>query len=462
MGSSRAVSGAPTADPTYRELISLSAPLAFSAFVMNLEGPVVASGLSRLPEPALALAAFGVAFNLALLVESPIISMLEGSIALVRDRQSFFRFGLFMAAAGLGLALLGFGLYFTPAVDRVMLDVLGVPPEIAREAAAAVRFLVLWPPLIGLRRFLQGLMVRFGKTRPIAYAVVVRLAVLGIVVFWGPSVFHLPGAMLGTLAEALSVAAEALLIAWWSRPAVGRVLHELPSRGISPLTAGAILKFYTPLIWMQVLLNAVPSVITGGIGRATLPELSLAAWPVVNSTVNLVGNPLSMLQHTVIAVGTTRAHRVSRFTVGAGLVGSAALTLLAFTPLLDVYLGGRLGLTPRIVDLARTPVRILVVLPVLVALRALLRGRLVAVRQTSLVGLAVTIYLLAIAVLLPVVAARTGFPGVVAAGIALVGATAAEVGFLALGLTRWGVRRLQKGQVPAPTHCANMVGKPES
>lgn len=445
MGSSRSAPDDLPADPDYRELIVISAPLAFSAFIMNLEGPVVASGLSRLPEPALALAAFGVAMNLALLVESPIISMLEGSIALVRDRQSFFAFGLFMAAVGLGLALVGFALYFTPAVDWVMLRVLGVPPEVGREAAGAVRFLVLWPPLIGLRRFLQGLMVRFGRTRPIAYAVLVRLTVLGLVVFWGPAVFRASGARLGTLAEAVSVAAEALLVAWWSRPALGRLLHEPPPRAFSPLTAGAILKFYLPLIWMQVILNAAPSVITGGIGRAGLPELSLAAWPVANSTANLVGSPLSMLQHTVTALGTgARTRRVYRFTVGAGLAGSAVLGLLGFTPLLDLYLRELLGLPAALVDLARTPVKILAAVPVLVGLRALLRGRLVASRRTGLVGLAVTVYLLTLGALLPGLAAVTGLPGVTAAALALVGATAAEAGLLAVGLAGWGHIRVKK------------------
>lgn len=434
MGSSR---GAVPADPAYRELIVISAPLAFSAFVMNLEGPVVAAGLSRLPEPALALAAFGVAFSLAVFVESPIISMLEGSIALVRDRQSFFAFGLFMAAAGLGLALLGFVFYFTPAVDWFMGQVLGVPPEVGREAAAAVRFLVLWPPLIGLRRFLQGLMVRFGRTKPIAGAVLVRLGVLGAVVFWGPIIFPLPGAALGTLAEALGVAAESLLIAWWSRPTVGRMLEEDPPRDSAPLTPGAILRFYLPLVWMQVVLNAAPPVITAGIGRAPQPELSLAAWPVVNSTLNLVGSPLSMLQQTVIAVGRAgQGRRVAGFVLGVGVLGSAALALLAFTPLLDWYLGGLLGLPTRLVDFARLPLRLLTVLPVLVALRALLRGQLITRRRTGPVGLAVTVYLVGLSVLLALGALFTAFPGIAAGTLAILGATLLEVGFLGVSLGR--------------------------
>ncbi len=434
MGSSRE---AIPADPAYRELFVVSAPLAFSAFVMNLEGPVVAAGLSRLPEPAIALAAFGVAFNLAVFVESPIISMLEGSIALVRDRQSFLAFGLFMAAAGLGLALLGFVFYFTPAVDWFMGRVLGAPPEVSREAAAAVRFLVLWPPLIGLRRFLQGIMVRFGRTKPIAWAVLVRLGVLGAVVFWGPMVFPLPGAALGTLAEAVGVAAESLLVAWWSRPAVGRVLQEDPPRGPVPLTSGAILRFYLPLVWMQVLLNAAPPVITAGIGRAPQPELSLAAWPVVNSTLNLVGSPLSMLQQTVIAVGRAgQGRRVAGFILGAGSLGSGILSLLAFTPLLDWYLGGLLGLPARLVDFARPAVQVLAALPVLVGLRALLRGRLIARRRTGPVGLAVTAYLVGLALLITALTLFTGLPGIMAAAPAVLGATLIELAFLGAGLGR--------------------------
>lgn len=416
MRSSRAAEPPGSAEPPYRELILVSAPLAFSAFVMKLETLVAAAGLSRLPEPALALAAF---------VESPIISMLEGSIALVRDRQSFFAFGLFMGAAGLGLALVGSVLYFTPAVEWLLRHGFGLPPEVARAAGAAVRFLVLWPPLVGLRRFLQGLMVRFGRTKPIAWAVLARLGVVGAVFFLGPPVFRLPGA------------AEALLIGWWSRPAVRRALREDPPRGALPLTSGAILRFYLPLVWMQVLLNAAPPVITGGIGRAAQPELSLAVWPVVSSTLDLLGNPLSMLQQTVIAAGKAAyGRRVTFFTLGAGVLGSAALALLAFTPLFDWYLGGLLGLPTRLVDFARLPLRLLTVLPVLAALRALLRGRLITRRRTGPVGLAVTVYLVGLGVLLALEALFTAFPGTVAGTLAVLGATLLEVGFLGVSLGR--------------------------
>ncbi|MER3450063.1 MAG: hypothetical protein C4315_09950 [Chloroflexota bacterium] len=120
---------------------------------------------------------------------------------------------------------------FTPAVDWLLHHRFGLPPEVAQGATAAVRFLVLWPHLVGLRRFRQDLMVRFVRPKSIAWAVLAPLRVVGAVVFLGPTLFRLPGAAFGTLAWALGVAAEALLIAWWSRPAVHWALKEDPPWG---------------------------------------------------------------------------------------------------------------------------------------------------------------------------------------------------------------------------------------
>ncbi len=71
-------------------------------------------------------------------------------------------------------------------------------------------------------------MVRFVQPKPIVRAVLAPLRVVGAVVFLGPTLFRIPGAAFGTLAWALGVAAEALLMAWWSRPAVHWALKEDP------------------------------------------------------------------------------------------------------------------------------------------------------------------------------------------------------------------------------------------
>jgi hypothetical protein len=64
-------------------------PLAATWLMMSAEGPYVAAIIARMPEAALNLAAYGVAFSLAWLVESPIMMLLTASNSLVGDRQSY-------------------------------------------------------------------------------------------------------------------------------------------------------------------------------------------------------------------------------------------------------------------------------------------------------------------------------------------------------------------------------------
>ena len=74
---------------TYRRIFRLWVPLAATWLMMSVEGPFLAAVIARLPEPTFNLAAYGVAFAFALIVEAPIIMILSAATALVRDYESF-------------------------------------------------------------------------------------------------------------------------------------------------------------------------------------------------------------------------------------------------------------------------------------------------------------------------------------------------------------------------------------
>lgn len=64
-------------------------PLAATWFMMSVEGPYISALIARLAEPKFNLAAYGIAFSLALIIEAPVIMMMSASIALVKDYSSF-------------------------------------------------------------------------------------------------------------------------------------------------------------------------------------------------------------------------------------------------------------------------------------------------------------------------------------------------------------------------------------
>ncbi|MCK5221135.1 MAG: hypothetical protein KAR14_06105, partial [Candidatus Aminicenantes bacterium] len=65
-------------------------PLAATWLMMSIEGPFLAAVIARLEFPKYNLAAFGVAFSFALIVEAPIIMLMSASTALVNNRHEYF------------------------------------------------------------------------------------------------------------------------------------------------------------------------------------------------------------------------------------------------------------------------------------------------------------------------------------------------------------------------------------
>jgi hypothetical protein len=94
--------------PTVRQMLSLWVPLAASIVMMVLEPSVINIGLGRTADPELALAAYGVAYGLALLVEAPILMLLDASVARSTDRAAFVLIRRF--TLGLGLIVTATGL----------------------------------------------------------------------------------------------------------------------------------------------------------------------------------------------------------------------------------------------------------------------------------------------------------------------------------------------------------------
>ncbi len=185
-------------------------PLAGTWLMMAFEGPFLAAIIARLPDPRYNLAAHGVAVAFAILVEAPVIMIMTASTALVTDADSFrklrnYTYAINAAITGAMLVVV------TPAVFRWFFQgIIGLPDDVARLTYGALLILLPWPAAIGYRRFFQGLLIRAGLTRLVAYGTLVRLAVMtstAVVLF---VVFALPGAYVGAAALSAGVCFEAV------------------------------------------------------------------------------------------------------------------------------------------------------------------------------------------------------------------------------------------------------------
>lgn len=367
-------------------------PLAVTWLMMSLEGPFIAAVIARLPEPKFNLAAYGVAFAFAMLLESPIILIMSASTALVHDRLSLHKLRVFTYALNGGITLAMALIVFTPLFGALAEGLIGLPPEVARLTHRAAILLLPWPAAIGYRRFYQGILIRSGLTRLVAYGTVVRLLSMGSAALAGALWGGTDGALVGAAALSAGVVMEALASRAMSLHAVRRLEgtesmcgSASPEENSEAMTYGFIWRFYYPLALTSVMTLGVNPVVTFFVGQSRLAIESLAVMPVVSSLVFLFGSIGFAFQEVGIALlGRTREgySALRRFALVLAVCGAGGLTLVAFTPALNLWLEAVSGLPPDLARVASLPIRLLSFMPALTVIISFQRAMRVAAKDT--------------------------------------------------------------------------------
>ncbi len=410
-------------------------PLQATWLMMAVEGPFLAAVIARQDEPVVNLAAYGVAFALAIIVEAPVIMMLSAATALVDGRPGYLALRRFARVLNAGITAVMLLLLVTPAMAWLLTGLLDLDPRVAGLTRAALWLLLPWPAAIGHRRFHQGVLIRAGMTRRVAWGTAVRLASMAATAV-AAVIAGLDGASVGALAMTGGVCAEAVAVRLMARRAIAG-LADRSAPGSDHSWRG-IAAFYWPLALTSTISLAVQPVVTFFMGHARAPLESLAVLPVVNALVFLFRTPGLAFQETAIAQlgdGRDRLRALLRFAALLAMMASGGLALLAWTPLAGVWLERVSGLEPALAAYAVPALRVLAVMPALSVLLNLERALLVHGRRTPPITTASTLEILGIAVVLAIGTGPLDMVGVTAAAVAfLVGRIAAN-GYL-LGAVR--------------------------
>lgn len=421
---SSSAAGAPSASAiSYGRVARFWSPLAATWVMMAVEGPFVAAAIARLPDAKINLAAFGVAFAIAIVIEAPVMMIMSTATALVRGRDSYRRLRLFSHALN-GISTLMLGALLVPSVFYPLaFSVLGLPAEVASLTYVSLWIYIPWAAAIGYRRFIHGVMIRSGKTRQVAAGTIFRLlamasAALVLGIFSG-----LPGAWVGAASLTTGVCAEAVAARCLASATIRRTLASPgpESTGAPPLGFAAILRFYYPLALTSLIGLAAQPMLTFFMGRARAPLESLAVFPVVHALSFLFRTVGISYQEAVIAlVGDDRRNQdmVARFAVILAASSAAGLALVAFTPLFGVWFETVSGLSPELAGYARVPSMLLVPLPALAVWLSYQRAILVLRRQTARITAATALEVGGVAVVFAVVGWGLGLTGVTAAALA--------------------------------------------
>lgn len=409
---------------TYRKIFFFWVPLAATWLMMATEGPFLAAVIARLAEPKYNLAAYGVAFSFAVLIEAPIIMIMSAATALVKDRDSLAKLRNFAYALNAGVTGIML-LFITPPIFYfITTRLMGLPDNITQLTHTACIIMLPWPAAIGFRRFFQGVLIRSNLTRRVAYGTAVRLTTMATVSLFCYLFLELRGALVGALALSCSVTLEALATRWMAHQSLKELKKIDPDpEQAKSLTYKYIGKFYYPLALTSILSLGIYPMVTFFMGQSRMSLESLAVLPVVNSLVFIFRSMGLSFQEVGIALMDNHKNaffKLRNFVLVLSLTVTGGLSLVAFTPLSVLWFNKVSGLSIELTRFALTPTRILCLIPALSVVIAFQRAILVTHKKTTPVTVGTAIEVSGIFVILLLTLQGLGLIGAVGAALALI------------------------------------------
>jgi len=411
---------------TSKDIFFFWIPLAATWLMMATEGPFLAAIIARLTNPKFNLAAYGVAFSFAVLIEAPIIMIMSASTALAKDRESYFKLRNFtFVLNGLTtLILITFAL--PPVFFFITQRLIGLPVNVAELTHRAFIILLPWPGAIGYRRFYQGILIRSNLTRRVAYGTIIRLISMVATALICYLFFDLDGAMIGTLSLATAVSSEAIASRIMSRTSVRNLLllEKVAERSAdTPISYRSITKFYYPLALTSILSLGVHPMVTFFMGQSRMPIESLAVLPVVNSLVFIFRSMGLSFQEVGIALlgkNNETFKPLRNFTLLLGIIVVGLLSLITFTPFSNIWFHKISGLSLELTNFAKSPAQIATLLPGLTVLISFQRALLINNKKTTPITIATSVEVISIFIILLIAIAAFNLIGAIAASSALV------------------------------------------
>jgi len=384
--------------------------------MMSVEGPFLSALIARLDEPKYNLAAYGVAFALALIIEAPVIMMMSASTALVKDSHSFHKLRgfTFMLSGGLTLLMLllviPFNFYF------ITEDLIGLPTKVAELTHIATIILLPWPGAIGYRRFCQGILIRNNMTRRVAYGTIIRLTtmLLTAIVFF--TFTNVSGVVVGASALSMAVVAEAIASRLMTAGIINKI-SQIPSLN-GRMSYEEVFHFYYPLALTSLLSMGVQPLVTFFVGKSVMALESLAVLPVITSFVFIFRAFGLSYQEVIIAkMDKDKFNFVPLRNYALILAGSLStiLLIIAFSPLSDFWFMNISGLSKTLSDFSKTPLQIMAIIPALTVWISFQRAILVNKNNTGLITRGTAIEFIMITIVMYVTVNLFSLPGAVSA-----------------------------------------------
>jgi len=358
----------------YKKIFLFWIPLLTAWMMMAFEGPYIAAIIGRLPDVKINLAAYGIAYSVGLLVESPIIMLMSASTAMVNSKQNYLKLRNFTFFLIIFLTAIILIILIKPLYHFIFNDLLKLSNKLQDIVYDAILGLIPWSGAIGYRRFYQGIIIRYGKTKQVAFGTFTRMMTIIFLAIFLKYIFSINSALLGTLTLSGAVIVEAFVTRIFAIKPLQKVLSiDVGDK----ITYGEIVRFYFPMAMTPLIALAVPPMTTFALLKGKHPVESAAIMPVLNSLTFIFRAVGLSYQEVAIALmdkDFKNYHKIRNFMRFLFVFNLLGYGSISFTKLADLYFMKLSGLTKELTDMARIPARILTFIPPFTSLLAFQRS----------------------------------------------------------------------------------------
>lgn len=383
----------------YRPLFWFLLPLVITELVFELGIQVLNGGIARVPRPTETLAAYGIAWGLASFLSGTVSQTRQMSMVLVRDRATFHT--VFRCVAGFGGVhfLILACLAFTPVGLWVIDELHAVDPGLGSVVRRALGYLLPFPLIVGITRFLSGLLLGVRRTDIVSYAMMtgMGMCVLAVFVFLPTPIVQSDPILLPVIATYFGVLTELAVMIYGYRRFVRLTLRRssgtsgtsgssgttgenaaeaTAERRAPVLTAGYVLRFYWPLAVTSGIQALSRPIINLFVARGADGTESLAVLTIVYALAHLPYGWLNELKNLPPAFQRQdpEGRFIRRFTAGCGLLSFAVMALMFWTPVRFFLLETLIGVDHEFALRCTVPLIIFSFFPLAVTVRSYLHG----------------------------------------------------------------------------------------
>ncbi len=372
---------------TYRNIFRFFWPLAVTNILMGITMSIVNAGLTRRADSITAIAAFSVAYVVAVFLNSPVYAAQQTALVLVKSRQSLRKVHAYLLLQAVAVFALQVVIVYSPVGRWLMMDFVGVDRF---TSDLALKSILIWLPfalLISWRGLLQSFLIRYKKTFYISVATFIRILVMLWVLFFFPGHNSMHGALLGAVSITVSIVVEVLVVLYAAFP----LIKKLPADQDNRLTLRKFVKFSVPLSLSMLLWTAAGFLLNSIVAHSMDSKEALAVMALAYSSFGwFVSAPAKVLLQTTLTLIKDRFSHglVMKFSLRLVAVLTGLMLILTLPGIFNFFFSKIFIVEKTLLPYLHKALMIVVFYPAAIGLRNYLQGNLVRDKRTSIVSVA--------------------------------------------------------------------------